>query len=199
MIDEPTRSCHVLVVDDNEQMCSAYAHTLARLGQRCTVAHSVAEARALLERRRRPRFDAVLLDLYMPGGDGSELLPVLDAEEPAAGVAVVSARLDAERAIDLCCRVRLAVPKPVPQLGRLIELLATRPEELELARVARERRLSPRETEVIRLALRGLGNKEIASELGCAPSTVLMYWKRIYAKVGVRPSKRVLALFARGR
>jgi DNA-binding CsgD family transcriptional regulator len=65
--------------------------------------------------------------------------------------------------------------------------------------VARERRLSPRETEVIRLALRGLGNKEIASELGCAPSTVLMYWKRIYAKVGVRPSKRVLALFARGR
>lgn len=45
-------------------------------------------------------------------------------------------------------------------------------------------RLSKREREVLELAVRGLIDKEIGSELGLATATVRIYWSRIRAKVG---------------
>lgn len=46
--------------------------------------------------------------------------------------------------------------------------------------------LTPRETEVLRLVVRGLQNKQIAAELGIALTTVISHRKRITEKLGVR-------------
>ena len=46
--------------------------------------------------------------------------------------------------------------------------------------------LTSRETEVLRLVVRGLQNKQIAAELGIALTTVISHRKRITEKLGVR-------------
>jgi DNA-binding CsgD family transcriptional regulator len=60
-------------------------------------------------------------------------------------------------------------------------------------RFAREQALSTREREVINLALQELHTKEIAHRLGCAPSTIDEYWKRIYRKTGAGSKLAVLS------
>jgi DNA-binding NarL/FixJ family response regulator len=51
--------------------------------------------------------------------------------------------------------------------------------------------LTPREVEVLRLAVRGLSNKQIASALVVTPKTVGNHIEHIYTKIGV--SNRVAA------
>lgn len=55
--------------------------------------------------------------------------------------------------------------------------------------------LTPREAEIMRLLGRGLGNKEIAHQLGVSVTTVRTHLNKIYEKIG--PMSRVeLALYA---
>jgi DNA-binding NarL/FixJ family response regulator len=55
--------------------------------------------------------------------------------------------------------------------------------------------LTPRELDIVRLVGRGLGNKEIAEELGVSVATVRTHLNRVYDKLG--PGSRVeLALYA---
>jgi DNA-binding NarL/FixJ family response regulator len=53
--------------------------------------------------------------------------------------------------------------------------------------------LTAREVEVLRLAARGLSNKDIASRLVISPKTVANHIEHIYAKIGV--SSRAMASY----
>jgi DNA-binding NarL/FixJ family response regulator len=56
----------------------------------------------------------------------------------------------------------------------------------------------PRETDIVRLVGKGLGNKEIASKLGVSVTTVRSHLNSVYDKLG--PASRVeLALLAARR
>jgi DNA-binding NarL/FixJ family response regulator len=58
--------------------------------------------------------------------------------------------------------------------------------------------LTPRETDIVRLVGKGLGNKEIASKLGVSVTTVRSHLNSVYDKLG--PASRVeLALLAARR
>jgi DNA-binding NarL/FixJ family response regulator len=57
--------------------------------------------------------------------------------------------------------------------------------------------LSPRQLEIVTLAVGGLARKEIAFRLGCSLKTIEGYWRRIYEKAGCRSDAEVVARFIR--
>ncbi len=65
-----TESAHVAVVDDDPDIRELVATHLERYGYRVTIADGARSLRALLA---RSRFDAILLDVMMPGEDGLAL------------------------------------------------------------------------------------------------------------------------------
>jgi len=73
-VDQP----HILIVDDEERLRRTLSGLFRRMGYRTTEAASGEEA---LEHIARHTFDVVLLDLKMPGMDGTE---VLKAARPMA-------------------------------------------------------------------------------------------------------------------
>ena len=57
--------------------------------------------------------------------------------------------------------------------------------------------LSPREEEVVNLALSGLDSPAIAAELGLTDNTVRTYKKNAYKKLGVHSKQEIVALLNR--
>lgn len=74
------KACTVLVVDDEPDVAETLADLLQREGCSPHVAHSAAEARALVGKHR---FSAVITDLRMPEEDGASLVAWLEAHHPA--------------------------------------------------------------------------------------------------------------------
>jgi len=59
--------------------------------------------------------------------------------------------------------------------------------------------LTPRELDMLRAAARGLGNKQIAAELGVSPRTVQTHLTRVFGKLGVASrTEAVLEAMKRG-
>jgi DNA-binding NarL/FixJ family response regulator len=101
-------------------------------------------------------------------------------------------RLSADDVLGLRPHADLILPAPVESatLLRAIELFRERDDDV--TRFAVERKLSPREAELLRLALSGLNNDEAASALGCCRATVASFWNRIFRKVGVSGQRDVM-------
>lgn len=78
----------VLLVDDEQEICSLLAAILSREGIGTAVAHSMAEARDMLD---AGAFDAVFLDLHLPDGMGYDLMPSIRRHRPPPKVIVISA------------------------------------------------------------------------------------------------------------
>ena len=72
--DVPPPEVHVLVVDDDARLRGLLLRYLAEQGFRVSIAAAAAEARAVL---RSVAFDAIVLDVMMPGETGLELLTAL--------------------------------------------------------------------------------------------------------------------------
>ncbi|MFC2072690.1 sigma-54-dependent transcriptional regulator [Chloroflexota bacterium] len=87
----------VLVVDDEEIVRSLLQQTLERANYDVVIAASGQEA---LDKVAETEFDAVLLDMKMPGMSGLEVLQQLTAHQPHTCVLMVTAVGDAETAIE---------------------------------------------------------------------------------------------------
>ena len=77
----------VLVADDVEVMRISLELALAAGGHDVTVAKTGNDALALL---RRSRFDAAVLDLWMPDGDGLSVLRGIREEQPGLRIFVIT-------------------------------------------------------------------------------------------------------------
>src|SRR5688500_7888487 len=83
---------NVLVVDDEREHAQVMCEALTRLGHKCDVTYSLAEARARLERKN---YDVVVTDLVMEGRRGG--LAVLEAakeKHPTPPAVLVTAHAD---------------------------------------------------------------------------------------------------------
>ena len=86
-----------LLIDDDRAFCSLASAALQREGLQVRVAHSLHEARKVLEQGTP---DLVILDRLLPDGDGLSFLPELKAQLPDAVVVMVTALGDIASAVD---------------------------------------------------------------------------------------------------
>jgi len=146
------------------------------------------------------RYDVVLLDWHLEGGDASDCLARLLRLDPVVRVVVVSGetrpavmRQTIESGAVGFLPKRHGADQMLAALDAVMRGDTWLPEEAMGAAAApvvdlngRLHELTGRQLDVYRAAARGLSNKMIARELGIAESTVKTHLTVIYAVLGVR-------------
>ncbi len=86
----------VLIVEDNQDLVMGLQDLLQHDGYAVTVAGTVAAALKLV---RAHRFNAILLDLGLPDGDGLEVLKESHRLDPSLPVVIVTAHISSDRTV----------------------------------------------------------------------------------------------------
>jgi NarL family two-component system response regulator YdfI len=157
-----------------------------------------------LEQVNRHHPGVLLLDLFMPGGDGFEVLRTLDrAGSRVASVVLTGSESqpDYVQVVRLGARGLVLKGEGPERLFAAIRSVASGElaftEDIAqqvlkaMAGEARQepssiRRLSERERQIAALVARGLKNKDIAQELGISENTVKRHLQSIFNKTGAR-------------
>jgi DNA-binding NarL/FixJ family response regulator len=204
---------HIAVVDDHPHVAIA----LRALLDKTPDIRLVAESRrggdvAALARQAHP--DVLLLDLFIePQFDALTMVRRLRADFPDLKVCLLSAHLEPTLVRDLlqagACGYILKDDDYVSRIDTIIRDLAEgrvylSPQAYEaLAQATRaegtDQPLSEREIEILRLALRGLPNPQIAQALHISPGTVRNHLCAIYDKLGVHSRHEALQVAAERR
>ena len=175
------------IVDDHPLVTGGLDAALATIDDVQVVAHgaSAAEASQLLG---RDDLDVVLLDVRLQDGNGIQALAERGARERPA-VLVISS-FETSQYVAAAARYGAAgfLLKTVP-LATLVEGIRTvadggsvfTREQLQKGFVT----LSPRERQIVRLAMDGLANKEIAAQIGASPKTVEAHLSAIFERFGI--------------
>lgn len=206
MSDEPgDTALKIGLADDHPIMRSALASALSTLGPtRFVEASDATGTLAMLE--AHPDLDLLLVDLRMPGADGTETIRALRARAPQVPLVVVSADEDrADVAALLGLGVSGYVPKSEPPavIVSAVRLVLAGgiyvPPRLMTgaAPAAPQSGLTPRQAEVLRLLAQGLPNKSIASALGVSEGTVKVHLIAVFRTLNVR--NRTAAVLAAQR
>jgi FixJ family two-component response regulator len=196
----------IFVVDDDPEARDALAALLINAGFRVTLfadgASVVNEARA-----RTPA--CILLDLYMPGGSGLDILARLDVRRYAAPVIVVSGRSDVPDVVEAIKRGAFdyiekhrARDTLVARVREAIAAVADRSVGLRvwdppLPSFAGASSLTPREHEVLAQIVECASNKEAAAKLGISRRTVEIHRAHIMQKLGAKNSVDLMRIVFR--
>ena len=87
---------HVLIVDDEPDICELIEITLARMGLSTQIAHNLTDARLILGSEH---FDLCLTDMRLPDGNGIELVELVQQKFPHLPIAVITAHGNMELAV----------------------------------------------------------------------------------------------------
>ncbi|MEU8760794.1 response regulator transcription factor [Streptomyces sp. NPDC048659] len=211
----------VLVVDDHRIFAESLAAALAAEPDvDVTAAGSGPAALRCLDRAAGEgrRFDVMLVDSDLGGGDGVALVAGVREGRPGLRCVVLAEKDDAPRAAlalqagawgwvakDCSLQRLLAVVRGVlrdethlpPALltGVLRELTEARKHRTESERLVES--LTPREREVLRCMVAGLGRKAVAERLFLSPHTVRTHMQNVLGKLGVHSTLAAVALARR--
>lgn len=183
----------VLLAEDMHLIRGAFAALLAREPDLEVVAE-VSSGDDVLPAVRAHRPDVAVLDVQMPGVDGIEAAARVGAEFPGLPVLIVTQHGRPElvrRALDAGAHGFMLKDAPPAELAAAVRRIAAGERVLDpglatTAIRARENPLSPRETEVLRLAAEGNDPGEIASLLYLTRGTVRNYLGAIVTKLDAR-------------
>lgn len=186
----PTR---LLVVDDHHVVRSGLAASLGMEADLTVVAEADTGEQAI-EQYRQHQPDVVLMDLRLPGMNGSETTAALRKEAPDARVLIFTTfegEEDIYRAMQAGARGYLLKSAPREELLLAIRQIALGERYLpptlahRLAARLSSADLSPRELEVLALIRQGRSNKEIGSALHISEDTVKRHVSHLFSKLGV--------------
>lgn len=181
----------LLLVEDEPEARGALARALTRAGYEVSEAEDV---RGALARIGDERFlpDVAVIDIILgeERSGGLRVLEALRARWARAPAVIATAFADVDNvktALNLGASHLIEKPFRAAELVAIVgRLLAARPDAAETAARAFARAgLTARETEIARLALKGLPSPEIAHVLGMSDKTVRQHLSRVYEKHGV--------------
>ena len=111
----------VLLVDDEEQFLNVLAKRLEKRGLTVETAENGEKA---IDKVKSRDFDAVILDLFMPGMDGMETLKRLKKENPDLSIIILSGQATVEKSVEVMkMGASDLMEKPV-DLNKLLEKIA---------------------------------------------------------------------------
>jgi DNA-binding response OmpR family regulator len=115
----------ILIVDDEVLLCSAIQDVLSRLGYRVRTAFNGVQALTQIDHEPP---DMVLVDMYMPGMNGIQLIRELRARHYAGGIIVLTGSKDEkmlQEALDLGSVDVIGKPVDLDRLALAIEVALT--------------------------------------------------------------------------
>lgn len=185
----------ILLADDHRLVLQAIAVCLEADAE-IDVVGTAESGEGLLRLLARTDADMVVLDLCMPGMDGLVCLDRIRSEYPAVKVVVLTGMNDprfAHRALRRGASAFVYKQVDPRDLAGVLRQTAEQTVISQLAEVqdvdrdvaAARRMLTPSELTVLEALARGLGNKQIATELNLAPQTVKFHLTNVYRKLGV--------------
>ena len=205
---------NIALVEDDADLAESIRLILENSDQEIRfvgLAHSAEQALADFPRLKP---DLVLMDLKLPGMQGTECVSRLTTLLPDVQVVVITVFHDTEAVFESLAAGALGyLTKPVtPEqlleavrevreggapmssaIARRIVQTFHRPGPSSQSQV--ESQLSPRELEILRLLSKGCLQKEIADEMQIAYSSVRTYTVRIYKKLHVHSRSQAVAKY----
>lgn len=190
-ITDPLLSC-VYIVDDEGGMRDLHSKICRPIA---TKVESFASAADFLAAYRPSTCDCVVTDLRMPGMSGIELQQELARKHPTLPVIILTGQGDIRLAVDAIQKGAfdfLEKPCPVEILRRRVQdafaTSAIKNIWLRKSKKTQDRlqKLTPREREVLGLALKGCFNKTIADLLKISEKTVEVHRRNIRNKMNVK-------------
>jgi len=190
----------ILIADDHEIVRRGLRQILTDEFPKLQVGDT-ANARDAVEAVRKQAWDAVLLDINMPGRSGLEVLEELKRLRPAMPVVMLTAFPEEDYAVrafklgasgyvskesasdELLAALRKALGGGRYVTASLAEKLAA--SVAGDAPAAPHETLSNRELQVLRLIAQGRTIKEVAAELSLSEKTIGTYRTRISEKMGL--------------
>ena len=204
----------LLIVDDHPVVRQGIRQILAEAAD-IIVADEAVNGASAIAKCQRGGWDAILLDLSMPGSDGLEVLKQLRREHPALPILVLSMHPEdqfALRAIRAGASGYLTKDSAPDELVNAIRRVVQGGHYLSpwlSERLAREiangsatsphEQLSDREYQVMLRIASGKTTKEIADELSLSPKTVSTYRLRLSQKMGLAGEAELTAYVFRNR
>jgi DNA-binding NarL/FixJ family response regulator len=201
----------VMLVDDHQLVRVGLAALLDAEPDLEVVAEA-GDGRCAVEQARAVQPDLILMDLSMPVLNGTEATRLILAEQPDTKVVILTSFSERERVADaleagaigyllkdsepaqVVAALRAAAAGHAPLDPRVARALLPGP--APAVPDPPEVTLSGRETEVLALVGRGLGNKQIGRSLGITERTVKVHLGNIFRRIGVR-DRTSAALWAR--
>ncbi len=197
-------TAEIFVLEDERGVREMLSMLLANAGYRVVC---FADSSALLAAARTRIPACILLDVFVPGKSGLELLAELHTEKYPAPVIIISGRGDIPMAVSA---IKLGAVDFIEKPFRGCELIARVAGALESYAVRQNEPtglgplhfpgaepLSKRELQVLQQFISGASNKEAARALGISPRTVEDHRSHIMKKLGARNSADLIRIVMR--